>query len=219
MPTATRALDRGTHLARRHAKEVGEEFLERRLMLGQSQEHVAASCHLSRGRYGLIERGQSTSVSILEIDRIAAILGLSPSLRLYPDRMPVRDAGHAARLMRLLEHVRAPLNYQTEVALPVRDDRYEQRAWDAMILGTGARTAIELEMRLRDVQAAIRRIDLKRRDDPTEHFLLLIADTRNNRRVLAEFDGLFAGLQRLKSSIVRGALMAGRQPGSGIVLV
>jgi transcriptional regulator with XRE-family HTH domain len=219
MPTATRALDRGTQLALRHAREVGEEFLERRLILGQSQEHVAASCRVSRGRYGQIERGQVTSTTILELDRIAAVLGLSPSLRLYPDAAPVRDAGQARRLIQFLESVREPLSYRVEVALPPQVDRPERRAWDGVIGGTSMRTAIELEMRLRDIQAVRRRFELKRRDDPTDHFLLLVADTRNNRRVLAEFEGLFADLPRLRPTAVKAALAAGRHPGTGIVLV
>jgi transcriptional regulator with XRE-family HTH domain len=214
-----RAIDRGTHLARRHARELGDEFLERRLMLGQSQERVAATCRLSRKRYGLIERGQVTSTTILELDRIATVLGLSPSLRLYPDGVPVRDAAQARRLMQFLDPIRDPLWHRIEVALPDRGDRLERRAWDAVLSGGGERTAIELEMRLRDVQALRRRVDLKRRDDPAEHFLLLIADTRTNRRVLAEFEGLFADLPRLKPSVVRAALAAGRHPGTGIVLV
>jgi hypothetical protein len=74
-------------------------------------------------------------------------------------------------------------------------------------------------MRLRDVQALLRRIALKRRDDPTQGFLLLIADTRGNRRILAEFAALFVDLPRLRPTIVRAALAAGHHPGTGIVLV
>jgi hypothetical protein len=88
-----------------------------------------------------------------------------------------------------------------------------------VIFGSSERTAIELEMRLRDVQAMRRRHELKRRDDPTEHFLLLVADTRHNRRVLAEFEDLFADLARLRPSIVRTALNAGRHPSTGLLLV
>jgi hypothetical protein len=65
--------------------------------------------------------------------------------------------------------------------------------------------AIELEMRLRDVQAVRRRHELKRRDDPPDHFMLLIADTRHNRRALAEVADLFAELPRLRPSVVRAA--------------
>ena len=93
------------------------------------------------------------------------------------------------------------------------------RAWDGMLFGRGERTALELEMRLYDAQAVERRVELKRRDDPTEHFLLLIAATRTNRRVLAAFPGLFVDLPRLKLAAIRAALAAGRHPGTGMVLV
>ena len=103
--------------------------------------------------------------------------------------------------------------------MPQAAERWERRAWDACIYGLGERTAIELEMRLRDVQAVRRRYELKRRDDPPEHFLLLIADTRHNRRVLAEFGDLFQDLPRLRPSVVRACLAAGRHPPTGLLLV
>jgi hypothetical protein len=159
------------------------------------------------------------SIQLDELNRIAAVLGLQPSLRLYPDGAPVRDAGHAARLARFLRLARPPLRYRIEVPLPVVEGRAERRAWDAVLFRHLERCAVELEMRLRDVQALRRRIDLKRRDDPTESFLLLIADTRHNRRVLVEFESLFADLPRLRPSHVRGALVAGALPPSGILLV
>lgn len=174
---------------------------------------------MSRVHYGRIENGHAPGLTIDEINRVAAALGLTPSLRMYPGGSPVRDAGQATRLLRFLAPVTAPLRYRLEVSLPSVADRFEQRAWDAVLFGDGTRTAIELEMRLRDVQALIRRVDLKRRDDPTESFLLLIADTRTNRRVLAEYAGLFLDLPRLKPSRVMAALKAGQHPPTGLVLV
>jgi transcriptional regulator with XRE-family HTH domain len=219
MPAAERALDRAARLAERLAHETGDEIRETRLMLGQSQEHVASSCHLSRGRYRRIELGRATNLSLVELHRISAVLGLSPSLRLYPSGVPVRDAGHTTRLERFMAIARPPLTCRPEVPLPRTADRPEMRAWDMVMFGRRQRTAVELEMRLRDVQAMRRRIDLKRRDDPTESFLLLLADTRGNRRVLAEFVGLFADLPRLRPNVVRAALAAGRHPPSGLLLI
>jgi hypothetical protein len=84
---------------------------------------------------------------------------------------------------------------------------------------TGRRTAVELEMRIRDAQAVERRIELKRRDDTTDGFILLVADTRANRRVLCELPALFADLPRLRKATVFKSLEAGRHPPSGIVLI
>ena len=219
MPTAQRAIDQGTRLAERHAAAAADEIRERRLMLGQSQELVARSCRMSRGRFARIERGRATNLTILELDRIAAVLGLAASIRLYPGGPPVRDAAHAARLTKLLTHVRPPLSYRIEVPLPKAGDRWDGRAWDVVLSGGGRRTSVELEMRLRDVQAMWRRLDLKRRDDPTDDVLLLVADTRANRRVIAEFAVLFKELPKLRPSAVRAAVQAGRHPGTGFLLI
>jgi hypothetical protein len=177
---------------------------------------------LSRSRYSRIEAGSIRTFSILELDRLAAVLGLEAGVRLYPGGVPVRDAAHAGKLRDLLRLVAAPLKYGIEVPLPVTDgsDRHgwERRAWDAVLFAGQKRTAIELEMRLRDVQAMRRRVDLKRRDDPTEWLLLLIADTRNNRHVLQEFAPLFEDLPRLRPSVVRSALRAGTHPPTGLLL-
>ena len=199
-------------------RDIGEAFLARRLALGLSQEHVARGVGMKRLRYGRIERGQ-LAATVLELDLIAAVLGIELSMRAYESGPPVRDAGQSGKLARFLEKVRPPLRYRVEVGLPSVDGRFEQRAWDAVLFGHGERTACELEMRLRDVQAMRRRHDLKRRDDPTERFLLLIADTRHNRAVIREFAGLFQDLPRLRPSHVYRALEAGQHPPTGLLFL
>jgi transcriptional regulator with XRE-family HTH domain len=219
MGATTRALDRAARLADRRVREIGDEFRERRLMLSVSQGHVASAARLSRTRYGLIERGRSTALTFDELHRVAAVLGLSPSCRLFPDGPPVRDVAHATRLASFLADVQPPLAHRIEVPLPLVEGRAERRAWDAVLFAGPGRCAVELEMRLRDVQALLRRIDLKRRDDPTESFLLLVARTRNNRLILAEFRGLFTDLPLLRPGLARAALAEGRLPPTGILLV
>lgn len=219
MSSAERAFDRGTRLGQRFLRDLGEEFVQARLNLGVSQEHVASACHVSRPRLSKIERGKSTSLQVVELARIATILGLDPVVRVFPGGAPVRDAAHHRRLAAFLSLANAPLTWKLEVPLLAIPDRTERRAWDAVIRGAGRRTAIELEMRLHDAQAVERRISLKRRDDPTDGFVLLLADTRNNRRVLAEFGGLFGDLPRRRPSVVRDALVAGRHPPNGLMFV
>ena len=219
MPAASRALDRGIRMGQRALLAIGSEFETARRSIGVSQEHVAASSRVSRPRYSKIENGKMSTLQVAEVARIASVLGLEPSFRLFPAGTPIRDAGQARRLGAFLANATAPLKARTEVALPALLDRRELRAWDAVLEGSGERTAIELEMRLYDSQAVERRVALKRRDDPTEHFLLLVADTRTNRRVLAELPGLFADLPRLSKASVIRALSAGRHPGTGLVLV
>jgi transcriptional regulator with XRE-family HTH domain len=218
MATASRAREVALRRTGRHMLELGDALLEQRLALGLSQAHVAAATHISRVRYGRVERAQLPA-TIRELDAIAAVLGLELSVRLYPAGPAVRDAGQSSRLAAFLSHVKAPLRYRVEVGLPRQEGRPEPRAWDAMLFGGGERTAIELEMRVRDAQAMRRRHELKRRDDPAESFLLLIADTRHNRRVIAELGAMFEDLPRLRPSDVYRAVQAGRHPGTGLLLI
>jgi transcriptional regulator with XRE-family HTH domain len=198
---------------------IGREFEAARRGLGVSQEHVAAASRISRPRYSKIENGKAPSLQVIEVARIASVIGLEPAFRLFPGGPPLRDAAHARRITGFLALAATPLATRTEVPLPSLPDRRELRAWDAMLTGHGERTAIELEMRLHDTQALDRKVTLKRRDDRTEHFLLLVADTRTNRRVLASLPGLFPDLPRLSKGDVIRALQVGQHPPTGIVLV
>jgi transcriptional regulator with XRE-family HTH domain len=217
--TSSRAIDRGIQIGERAIQTIGWEFDVTRRGLGLSQEAVAGAARISRSRYSRIENGKARTLQVIEVARLATMLGLDPSFRLFPSGPPLRDAGHVRRLHAFVALAAPPLTSKTEVPLPPKAERTELRAWDGMLFGRGERTALELEMRLYDAQAVERRVALKRRDDPTEHILLLIADTRTNRHVLAAFPALFVDLPRLRLPAVRAALQAGRHPGTGMVLV
>jgi transcriptional regulator with XRE-family HTH domain len=219
MASLERAFDRGSRKADRSRRAIGDEFREARLAAGWTQAQVAAACRMSRSRYTRIEAGSVASLSIDDATRIASVLGLDLSVRVYPGSGPLRDSGHAARLRRNLELVRPPLAARREVPLPARADRVDQRARDAMVAGDGRRTAIELEMRIRDAQALERRLGLKRRDDALDGFVLVVADTRRNRATIASEPGLFADLPRLRAHRVIAALEAGVHPPSALIFL
>jgi transcriptional regulator with XRE-family HTH domain len=219
MPARAHVSTIGVRRAERQLIELGDEFREARLNAQLSQAEVSNACKVSRNHYRQLEAGHVRSATVLEINAVATVLGLEIGLRAFPGGLAIRDAGQSKRLAEVLQWVRPPLSSRLEVPLSPGADRWDRRAWDAMLFGHGDRTAIELEMRLRDVQAVRRRHELKRRDDPPDHFMLLIADTRHNRRVLAEVAGLFAELPRLRPSVVRAALGRGNHPGTGLLLV
>jgi hypothetical protein len=116
-------------------------------------------------------------------------------------------------------HVGPPLTHRTEVPLPATTDHPERRAWDAVVFGHARRTAVELETRLYDVQGQVRRLHLKERDDPPDQLLLVIAETRANRRALSEFAELFVDLPRLGTANTLKGLSAGRHPPTGLILL
>jgi transcriptional regulator with XRE-family HTH domain len=219
MPGLERLYDRGTRRADRQLVALGEEFRHARTRLALSQREVAEAVRIDRADYSRIEGGKLKYLSMPVACRLGAALGLDVSLKAFPGGSSIRDSGQAARLRTLLVNVAEPLRYRLEVALPAKDDRPEQRAWDVMLSGLNERTAIEFEARLYDIQAQLRRIALKRRDDPVDRFLLVIANTRTNRRVVAEHADLLTGLPHLRTDTVLKLLCAGQHPPTGFILL
>jgi transcriptional regulator with XRE-family HTH domain len=218
MGSAERTYDRGSRQGQRLVRSIGDEFRTARLALGLSQRHLALTARVSRSQYGRIELGAVQHLSILTAARISAVLGLDLSARTYPGGRPIRDTAHARRLRRLLGHVGPPLESVTDVPLRRTTVYPEQRAWDAVLSHDGRRTAVELETRLHDVQALTRHIHMKQRDDAPDELLLVVANTRANRRVVHEFGPLFADWPRLRTAGVLKRMRSGQHPGTGLIL-
>ncbi len=219
MSANERLRTRGTRRAERILADFAAESRDARVRAGLSQEELGRRVGMSGDKIWKIEHQRTRTLSITDASEIGAVLGMDLAVRLYPNGAPIRDAGQARRLLGLLADVAPPLSYRTDVALPRRAEASELRAWDAIIFGRGERTGLELEARLTDMQSVTRRHGLKRRDDPVDHFLLVVADTRHNRRVLDEFSELLADLPRLRTASVRKMLRSGQHPPTGLVLV
>jgi len=189
-----------------------------RLASGMSQRAVGALAGLSADKVWKIENNRAPALSLRDAAQLGAVLGLDLSARFYPIGVPVRDGAQARQLSCFLGHVAAPLRFRTDVPLPqVPGQPQELRAWDSVIWDHTARTAVELEARVEDLQAMTRRHSLKRRDDPVNNFLLVIADTVYNRRVLSEYGGLLPDLPRLRTATVLALLEAGQHPPTGYI--
>ena len=181
MVTRERRLDRARRQVQRALEIVGEELRQARLRAGLTQGELGAAVGLSKSEISRIELGRARYVPYERLVLIAAALGLDLPLRTYPAGEPIRDAAQLALLGRFRVLLPMMLRWRTEVPLRIVGD---QRAWDAVIEGRGWRVPVEAETRIRDVQALLRRIALKQRDDGSEVVILLVADTRHNRHVL-----------------------------------
>jgi hypothetical protein len=149
-----------------------------------------------------------------------AVVGLELSIRAYPAGDPIRDRAQLALLERFRARLHPGLRWRTEVPLPIDGDL---RAWDAEVRGSRPapwRARVEAETKIADGQALERRLNLKLRDDPDGHLILLVSETRANRLALKSLD---AGLRSVLPLGTRGmmvALAAARDPrGSGIVVI
>ena len=206
--------------ARRHMAEdehrLRAEISRARRGAGLSHDAVGAACGISGSTEWRIERGMTRTVNVRTLACLGAVVGLDVRLRAYPAGDPIRDAGQQRLLERLRRRLHRGLGWRTEVPLPIEGDR---RAWDALIRGEGRVAAVEAETVLDDVQAVERRISLKQRDGAIDHVILLVADTRRNRRALAASPNAFPGFSRDARSTLR-PLADGHIPlGSCVVIL
>jgi len=220
MPAVERLVGIGSRRADRALASLAEEFRDKRVEIGLSQQQVALAAGISRLSYLRIERGSMSNLQIVTASRVAAVLGLELAVRAYPGAGSMRGAAHTARLSSVMQHVAPPLSFANEVPLPQGPERpFEQRAWDAMVSGRDKRTGFEMEMRIRDGQALDRRIELKRRDDPVDGVVLLLADTKTNRDAIDGNPGLFPNLVRLTFRELARLLRSGQHPPSSLVFI
>lgn len=211
-----RLVDRGSRTADQLRRALGAELREARLAAGLSLMAVGSAARLSYSEVSRIERARLPAVSVDQLARLLAVVGMDLSARAYPFGVPLRDVAHVALVERLRSRLSPTLRLRTEVALPESGD---QRAWDAVIYGAGEPIAVEAETRIRDVQALTRRIALKQRDGGMSRVVLLVADTRTNRRVIRETGPAFADFLVRPRSVL-DALSRGADPGgSGIALL
>jgi transcriptional regulator with XRE-family HTH domain len=207
-------LDRATRTADEDEARVRADIARSRRGAGLSHAEVGRRCGMSRTMVARAEAG-TRPTTIHEFARLGAAVGLDVRLRAYVAGDPIRDAGQQSLLGRLRPRVHSILAWRTEVPLPIDGDR---RAWDALIRGAGWLVAVEAETVLADIQAVERRVALKQRDGGVDHVILLVADTRRNRRALAAAPHAFAGFRRDARTVLR-ALGAGRDPGCSAVLI
>lgn len=210
-------LDRARETSKRLTTYSVAEIHVARLSAGLSQQALGAAVGLTASEVGRFERGDLQDVGIDRLCRMAAAVGLTVSLRLYPAGDPVRDAGQSRLLDRLRGHVPPRSRWRQEVPLRGRDDA---RAWDAVIDGTGCADAVEAETRFVDTQATERRIALKLRDDPSvAHVVLLLADTRLNRRTLAAVRDSLLATYPIDARVALARIADGRCPGGNAIVV
>ena len=214
MPVYERPVDRGARRGRYLVGRTASELLIARRGAGLSQRELGRQVRASHTRIGKAERGEPGHLTIELAAKMAAVLGLQLSVTLHPDGNPVRDAAHLALLERLRSRLPSSLRWRTEVPVPIPGDR---RSADAIVDGLGVRAMIEAETRIDDVQALERRVSAKQRDFGIGRVILLVADTRHNRTVVAQVPALRARFP-IATRACLVALTRGRDPEGDAIL-
>ena len=216
MPIHDRHVDRASRAARGDRGRVGLDLRVNRVSAGLSQGDVGRLAGVSASQVSRIERGLAPSASVEQLARIGAVVGLDVRLRAYPAGDAVRDAGHLRVIERLRGRLHANVTVRLEVPLPIVGDR---RAWDVWLgklvdtRGVHRDLPTEVESRVVDTQALVRRLTLKMRDAEVDVVLLVVADTPSNRHAVAAAWPSLAGMFPVSARTALGALADGRYPG------
>lgn len=182
--------------------------------VGMSGDHVARICH-----------GEHRHASLVQLATLFATVGLELAARAYPGGDAIRDSAHVGLIQRFRRSVGTAMPVRFEVPIVdadlarVRSGYADRRAWDAVVSLGGGRLAVEAETRVRDVQALLRKLELKRRDGNVERLVLLLNDTAHNRRVAGNSASL---LQAAFPGSVRAtlrAIRAGQLPAQDAVIL
>jgi transcriptional regulator with XRE-family HTH domain len=218
MATRTTRLERADANARAIVDEAMREFDSARLALGLSMADVGGAVGMSRSQVGRLVRREIPDVSVRQICRLHAAVGLTDTMRAFPAGDPLRDAGQVRLLDRTHVRVAPAVAWHVERGVTRPGDL---RAWDVVLDGHGCVDAIEAITRFGDAQALQRRAMQKLRDDPTvRHLFLVIADTRLNRSALEACRESMRSDFPLDTRALMTALGQGRCPGaSGIAVV
>ena len=185
-----------------------------RLTAGVSQAQVARAAGLSQPAVSRVERAlHGPGLEALAV--LAAVLGFRLSVKLYPSGSPVRDIAQLRLLERFRERLSADWRWATEVLVGPPGDL---RASDVRLAGPGT-IGIDAETRLHDLQALQRRCEAKGRDSGVDRVVLLVAETRHNRRVLREHREALRSTFALDTKAVLGALRVGELPVAGGIVV
>jgi transcriptional regulator with XRE-family HTH domain len=140
---------------------MGADIRGARTSAGLSLRTAGNAADMSHAQFGRIERGELPQVTVDQLSRACAAVGLRLIVRGYPDGDAVRDSAQLALLGRFRFRLPERAGWATEVPLSPSGDL---RAWDGIATVAGERFAIEAETRLHDIQALERRIALKQRD-------------------------------------------------------
>jgi transcriptional regulator with XRE-family HTH domain len=198
-----RLADIGRRRGLRLRREIGQSARELRLGLGLSQASVGRALGVSAAQIGRWERAEASA-----IDLIAAA---SLTMKWYPSGAALRDAAHVSLVQRFVGLLPDVIRAEIEAPIPGFGD---MRAWDVE-LGIGSvRIGVAAETAVRDLQALIRREQLKARDSQVDRILLVVAGTHANRRVMRESSGLIKTTFPMESRAVLKALRAGVDPGT-----
>lgn len=181
------------------------------------QRDVARLTATSTSHICRVEHGQVATLSIRELARHAAAVGLKPYVKVFPLGRRLLDKPQLELLARFRSRLHRSWAWETEVPMPQAGDL---RSGDCRITLGECAILVEAFTRFSDYQAQTASAARKKRDLAADRLILLLAATHANRRAMAEAAAVANGSFPLGTTAVLSALREGCDPGAdGIVFL
>jgi len=190
-------------------------------MAGLSQSALAHEVGINPSSLSRLETGELRDVTVTRLSEMASALGCEISLNLHPIGDPLRDKGQLAAGRRFEAVLATIWRVTDETLLPGEG---EQRAWDKLLRLVGATrhylVGVDIETRIRDVQALTRRTRGRERDGEVDAIVIVLSDSATNRRLVGDLREALGDEYKSSPREILAALRAGaRLPGSGVFLI
>lgn len=197
------------------------ELRTARVGSGLTQAEIGAEVGVAASNIWRLEAGQVRGVTVERLSELASVLGYEISLGLHPIGDPLRDKGQVAVGKRFQAVLSSAWRVTDEALLPGAG---ELRAWDKLLRLVGASptylVGVDIETRIRDQQALVRRTRQRERDGLVDAILIVLSDSASNRRLVDSLrDALGPAYANSPRLLLRSLRSGERLVGSGVLLV
>jgi hypothetical protein len=198
-----------------------EDLRIARMNAGVSVRALADDLRWSASATTRFLAGQLQDVRVIQLSEMASVLGYEISLGLHPIGEPIRDKGQRALGTRFDAMLSTDWTVTDEAPLPIAGDL---RAWDKLLRLKDSSppylVGIDLETRVTDIQALVRRTRLRERDGGADKILIVLGDSATNRRLVNDLRASLGDAYKTPPrAILRAARSGQRLVGSGVVLI
>jgi transcriptional regulator with XRE-family HTH domain len=195
---------------------IGRELRVARIVAGQTQKQIAAALRTSTSHVSRVEHGLIRGLTMAQLHRHAAVVGLKPYINLYPLIARPLDRAQLQLFERFRARIAGGWAVTLEATMPIRGDL---RAADAVLAIPGCRCVVEIITRLADFQAQLRAARRKVRDLGADRLILVVAATPTNRRAIRDSGRAVDDAFPLRTKEGLRRLAAGGDPGGDALIL
>lgn len=187
-----------------------------RITAGMTQRQVGNALRRSHSWVSRLESGRTKRVSVMELARAAAVVGLKLSVATYPAYRRPLDGPQLDLLHRFNRRIHAGWRHRLEVPVPIPGDL---RAVDEVIRMDGCVIAVEAYTRMADVGRQLRSARQKQRDIRADRLIILVGASHANRRMLRGAGAMLDEDLPIGTRAALRALSAGEDPGGDCLIL